>query len=121
MSKHPTQIIASDFVRSSLEAYAKEVIEDRSLPDFRDGLKISQRRILYYMWSEGLNSSGNYKATANVVGGVMGKLHPHGDSSLHSTLVNLNSNVISPVDGDGAWGDIHTEAAAMHHRHQQVK
>lgn len=114
MVKKLLEITASDLVRSSMEAYAKEVIEDRSLPDFRDGLKISQRRILYYMWSEGLLATGNFKASANVVGGVLGKLHPHSDTSAYFTLVNLNLNTISPVWGDGAgWGDIHTEASAM--------
>lgn len=111
--KRVLEITASELVRSSMEAYAKEVIEDRSLPDFRDGLKISQRRILYYMWSEGLVANGNYKASANVVGGVLGKLHAHGDISIFDTLVRLNANTISPVNGDGSWGDIHTEAAAM--------
>ena len=97
-----------------MEAYAKEVIEDRSLPDFRDGLKISQRRILYYMWSEGLTAGGNFKASANVVGGVLGRLHPHGDTSIYDTLVRLNANTVSPVHGDGdGWGSIHTEASAM--------
>jgi len=97
-----------------MEAYAKEVIEDRSLPDFRDGLKISQRRILYYMWSEGLVATGNFKASANVVGGVLGKLHAHGDTSAYDTLVRLNDNIVSPVFGDGdGWGSPFTEAAAM--------
>lgn len=114
MDKKILDITASELVRSSMEAYAKEVIEDRSLPDFRDGLKISQRRILYYMWSEGILPSGNFKASANVVGGVLGRLHPHGDSSCYDTLVKLNSNIISPVHGDGdGWGSIHTEASAM--------
>lgn len=114
------EVIASDLVRASMEAYAKEVIEDRSLPDFRDGLKISQRRILYYMWSEGLASNGNFKASANVVGGVLGRLHPHSDMSTYQTLVNLNSNIVSPVWGDGAgWGDVHTEASAM--RYTKIK
>lgn len=114
------EINASDLVRSSMEAYAKEVIEDRSLPDFRDGLKISQRRILYYMWSEGLAANGNFKSSANVVGGVLGKLHPHADSANYDTLVKLNSNIISPVHGDGdGWGSIHTEASAM--RYTKVK
>jgi DNA gyrase/topoisomerase IV subunit A len=114
MAKKVLEVTASSLVRSSMEAYAKEVIEDRSLPDFRDGLKISQRRILYYMWSEGLVANGNFKASANIVGGVLGKLHAHGDMSCYTTLVNLNSNTVSPVDGDGAgWGDIHTEASAM--------
>ena len=117
--KKPIEINASELVRSSMEAYAKEVIEDRSLPDFRDGLKISQRRILYYMWSEGLVATGNYKASANVVGGVLGKLHPHGDTSIFDTLVRINANIVSPVDGDGSWGDIHTDAAAM--RYTKVK
>jgi len=87
MAKKVLEVAASELVRSSMEAYAKEVIEDRSLPDFRDGLKISQRRILYYMWSEGLTSTGNFKASANVVGGVLGKLHPHGDCLKGDTLV----------------------------------
>ena len=87
MVKKILEINASELVRASMEAYAKEVIEDRSLPDFRDGLKISQRRILYYMWSEGLTASGNFKASANVVGGVMGKLHPHGDCLHGDTLI----------------------------------
>ena len=113
MGKKLLEVTASEIVRSSMEIYAKEVIEDRSLPDFRDGLKISQRRILYYMWSEGLVATGNFKASANVVGGVLGKLHAHGDISIFETLVRLNSNIISPVNGDGSWGDIHTEAAAM--------
>ena len=112
-------ITASDLVRTSMEAYAKEVIEDRSLPDYRDGLKLSQRRILYYMSSEGLSSEGNYKASANVVGGVLGRLHPHSDVGIFDTLVRLNSNTVSPVDGDGSWGDLHSEAAAM--RYTKVK
>ena len=120
MAKKVLEVAASELVRSSMEAYAKEVIEDRSLPDFRDGLKISQRRILYYMWSEGLNANGNFKASANVVGGVLGKLHPHGDMSTYETLVNLNANVVSPVNGDGSgWGSIHTEASAM--RYTKIK
>lgn len=112
--KKVLEVTASELVRSSMEAYAKEVIEDRSLPDFRDGLKLSQRRILYYMWSEGLVAGGNFKASANVVGGVLGKLHPHGDVSCYDTLVNLNANILAPVHGDGdGWGDLHTEASAM--------
>lgn len=108
------EITASDLVRSSMESYAKEVIEDRALPDLRDGLKPSQRRILYYMWSENLTSNGHFKTSAAVVGGVLGKLHPHGDSSIYGTLVALNNNTISPVHGDGdGWGSIHTEASAM--------
>ena len=87
MVKKILEINASELVRTSMEAYAKEVIEDRSLPDFRDGLKISQRRILYYMWSEGLSSNGHFKSSAAVVGGVLGKLHPHGDCLKGDTLV----------------------------------
>ena len=114
MAKKLLEIAASELVRSSMETYAKEVIEDRSLPDFRDGLKISQRRILYYMWSEGLSPDGNFKASANVIGGVLGRLHPHSDQAAYGTLVNLNVNIVSPVWGDGdGWGDIHTEASAM--------
>ena len=109
-----TEIKASDLVRTSMEAYAKEVIEDRALPDLRDGLKPSQRRILYYMSSEGLNSNSHFKTSAAVVGGVLGKFHPHGDISNYSTLVNLNNQTISPVHGDGdGWGSLFTEASAM--------
>jgi len=114
------EITASDMVRSSMEAYAKEVIEDRSLPDYRDGLKLSQRRILYHMWSEGLSADGNFKSSANVVGGVIGKLHPHGDIAVYDTMVRLNDNIVSPCHGDGdGWKNIHTEAAAM--RYTKIK
>lgn len=109
-----TEIKASDLVRTSMEAYAKEVIEDRALPDLRDGLKPSQRRILYYMASENLMSNSHFKTSAAIVGGVLGKFHPHGDISIYGTLVGLNNHTISPVNGDGdGWGSAFTEASAM--------
>ncbi len=69
--------------------YSMSVIVSRALPDVRDGLKPVHRRILYSMNSEGLRSSARHRKSANVVGSVMGKYHPHGDSSIYDAMVRL--------------------------------
>ena len=66
--------------------YSMSVIISRALPDVRDGLKPVHRRILYSMSSEGLRSSARHRKSANVVGSVMGKYHPHGDSAMVNAL-----------------------------------
>ncbi|OWY74277.1 DNA topoisomerase IV, partial [Mesomycoplasma hyopneumoniae] len=78
------KILAEKFIR-----YSKYVIQQRAIPDVRDGLKPVQRRILYSMWQLGLKNSKNYKKSARVVGDVIGKYHPHGDSSIYDALVRL--------------------------------
>ncbi|SYV97909.1 DNA gyrase subunit A, partial [Mycoplasmopsis edwardii] len=72
------------------EKYAKYVIQQRALPDVRDGLKPVQRRIIYSMFLLGLYHDRPYKKSARVVGDVIGKYHPHGDSSVYEAMVNMS-------------------------------
>src|SRR6478609_9471388 len=67
--------------------YSMSVIIDRALPDVRDGLKPVHRRILYTMYDTGLRSTSRHRKSATVVGDVMGKYHPHGDSSIYDSMV----------------------------------
>src|ERR671919_2400964 len=77
----------SDEMRTSFLEYAYSVIYSRALPDARDGLKPVQRRILYTMDDMGLRPDRGHVKSARVVGEVMGKLHPHGDSAIYDALV----------------------------------
>src|SRR5680860_1100512 len=74
-------------MRSSYLDYAMSVIVGRALPDVRDGLKPVHRRVLYSMHESGLQPNRPYRKCANVVGGVMGNFHPHGDSAIYDALV----------------------------------
>lgn len=74
----------------SFAKYAKYIIQDRALPDIRDGLKPVQRRILYGMNRLGLKPDLPYKKSASTVGEVIGKYHPHGDSSIYEALVRMS-------------------------------
>src|SRR6266567_120979 len=69
--------------------YSMSVIIDRALPDVRDGLKPVHRRILYTMYDSGLRSTSRHRKSATVVGDVMGKYHPHGDSSIYDSMVRM--------------------------------
>src|SRR3989344_2488488 len=86
----PRQIV--DEMRESYLDYAMSVIVARALPDVRDGLKPVHRRILYAMHEMGLSSQAKTKKSANVVGEVMGKYHPHGDTAIYDTLVRMAQN-----------------------------
>ncbi|MGB9667623.1 MAG: DNA gyrase subunit A [Thermosulfidibacteraceae bacterium] len=89
--------------------YAMSVIIGRAIPDARDGLKPVQRRILYAMWELGLLSNRPYKKSARVVGEVLGKYHPHGDTSVYEALVRMvqDFNMRYPlVDGQGNFGSM---------------
>ena len=102
--------------------YAKDVIQNRAIPDCRDGLKPVQRRILFGMWMAGNVHSKPTKKCAHIVGDVMGKYHPHGDSSIYEALVRMSQpwNSRYPlvdfqgnngsIDGDGAAAYRYTEA-----------
>ena len=72
--------------------YSKYIIQDRALPDARDGLKPVQRRILYAMYKLGLFANKPYKKSARIVGDVIGKYHPHGDTSVYEALVRLSQD-----------------------------
>jgi DNA gyrase subunit A len=95
--------------------YARETITDRALPDVRDGLKPVQRRILYAMHDLGLTHSRPHKKSARIVGEVLGKYHPHGDSSVYLAMVRLAQDFVMEaplVDGQGNFGSIDGDAPA---------
>lgn len=104
-------------LKSSYIDYAMSVIVGRALPDVRDGLKPVQRRILYAMYEMGLFSNRPYRKSARIVGDVLGKYHPHGDSAVYDALVRMaqDFNMRYPlVDGQGNFGSIDgDEPAAM--------
>ncbi len=95
--------------------YAMSVIISRALPDVRDGLKPVHRRILYAMWSIGLRHTARYRKSANVVGEVMAKYHPHGDSAIYDSLVRMAQDFslrYPLVDGQGNFGSMDGDSAA---------
>lgn len=109
--------IQDEMERSFLD-YAMSVIVSRALPDVRDGLKPVHRRILYGMYDAGLRPDRPYTKCAQVVGAVMGKLHPHGDSAIYDALARMvqDFSLRHPlVDGHGAFGspDPESQPAAM--------
>lgn len=112
----PTIHIEEEMKTSYLD-YAMSVIVGRALPDVRDGLKPVQRRILYAMLREGLTPGKKYSKCAGVVGEVLKKYHPHGDSAVYDALVRLaqDFNMRYPlVDGQGNFGSIDGDPAAAY-------
>ncbi|MBX5468599.1 MAG: DNA gyrase subunit A [Thermoleophilaceae bacterium] len=102
-------------MRSSYLDYAMSVIVGRALPDVRDGLKPVHRRVLYSMYESGLRPDRPYRKCANVVGGVMGNYHPHGDQAIYDTLVRLAQDFAQRyplVDGQGNFGSIDNDPPA---------
>jgi DNA gyrase subunit A len=96
-------------MRESFMAYAMSVIISRALPDVRDGLKPVHRRVLYSMYDVGNTSDKAYKKAARLVGDIMGKYHPHGDTAIYDTIVRMaqDFNLRYPlVDGQGNFGSI---------------
>ena len=102
-------------MRSSYLDYAMSVIVGRALPDVRDGLKPVHRRVLYAMHDLGLQPNRAYRKCAFIVGEVMGKYHPHGDSAIYDTLVRMAQDFslrYPLVDGQGNFGSIDDDPAA---------
>src|SRR6476661_6846976 len=102
-------------MRSSYLDYAMSVIVGRALPDVRDGLKPVHRRVLYAMHDLGLQPNRPYRKSAFIVGEVMGKYHPHGDSAIYDTLVRMAQEFslrYPLVDGQGNFGSIDDDPAA---------
>jgi len=96
-------------MRESFMAYAMSVIISRALPDVRDGLKPVHRRVLYAMYDASNTSDKPYKKSARLVGDIMGKYHPHGDTAIYDTIVRMaqDFNLRYPlVDGQGNFGSI---------------
>jgi DNA gyrase subunit A len=106
-----------DEMRKSYLDYAMSVIIGRALPDVRDGLKPVHRRILYAMYKEGMTSDKRYTKCAGVVGEVIKKYHPHGDSAVYDALVRMaqDFNLRYPlIDGQGNFGSIDGDPAAAY-------
>ncbi len=106
--------ITDEMKRSYLD-YAMSVIVSRALPDVRDGLKPVHRRILYSMHEQGHTPDKKYVKSARVVGDVMGKYHPHGDSAIYDALVRMAQDFsmrLMLIDGQGNFGSVDGDAAA---------
>jgi DNA gyrase subunit A len=102
-------------VKKSYMDYAMSVIIGRALPDVRDGLKPVQRRILYSMYDTGMTHDKPHKKSAVVVGNVLARYHPHGDSAVYDALVRMAQDFSCRyplVDGHGNFGSIDGDAAA---------
>jgi len=112
-----TQSNLVDEMEKSYIEYAMSVIVGRALPDVRDGLKPVHRRILYTMYESGLTSDKPFKKSATCVGDVLGKYHPHGDSSVYDAMVRLAQNFSMRyilVDGHGNFGSVDGDPAAAY-------
>ena len=119
------KIDIEDEMKSAYIDYSMSVIVSRALPDVRDGLKPVHRRVLFGMDQLGNTSDKPYKKSARIVGEVIGKYHPHGDSSIYGTLVRLAQDWAmryTLVDGQGNFGDIDgSTAAAMRYTEARMR
>jgi DNA gyrase subunit A len=112
---HIKEINISQEMKSSFLDYAMSVIVSRALPDVRDGLKPVHRRILYAMHDLGIHADKPYKKSARIVGDVIGKYHPHGDSAVYETMVRMAQDFnyrYMLVDGHGNFGSVDGDSAA---------
>ena len=126
-AKQILPINIEDELKTSYLSYAMSVIHGRALPDVRDGLKPVHRRILYGMHELGIRSNTAYKKSARIVGEVLGKFHPHGDTAVYDAMVRMAqewSLRYMMVDGQGNFGSIdgdnpaamrYTEALSLIH------
>ncbi len=116
-SRNTIPVSIEDEMRNSYMAYAMSVIVGRALPDVRDGLKPVHRRILYAMLREGLTTDHKHSKCAGVVGEVLKKYHPHGDSAVYDALVRMAQtwNLRYPlIDGQGNFGSVDGDSAAAY-------
>ncbi|WP_394954943.1 DNA topoisomerase (ATP-hydrolyzing) subunit A [uncultured Helicobacter sp.] len=110
-----TDIRIDDSIKESYLDYSMSVIVGRALPDAKDGLKPVHRRILYAMHELGVTSRKPYKKSARIVGDVIGKYHPHGDSAVYDALVRMAQDFsmrLELIDGQGNFGSIDGDSAA---------
>jgi DNA gyrase subunit A len=108
-------VILEDEMKKSFLDYAMSVIVDRALPDVRDGLKPVHRRIIYGMYESGATPDKPYRKSARIVGDVMGRYHPHGDSAIYETMVRMAQDFSTRmllVDGHGNFGSVDGDSAA---------
>ncbi|HHX04389.1 MAG TPA: DNA gyrase subunit A, partial [Tissierellia bacterium] len=105
----------TDKMEQSYIDYSMSVIVSRALPDVRDGLKPVHRRILYSMWEQRFTHDRPHRKSARIVGDVIGKYHPHGDSAIYTSMVRLAQDFSTRyllVDGQGNFGSIDGDGAA---------
>jgi DNA gyrase subunit A len=115
--------LIEDEMRDSFIDYSMSVIVQRALPDVRDGLKPVHRRILYSMHETGLSPNRPFKKSATVVGDVLGKYHPHGDSAVYDAMVRMvqSFSLRYPlVSGQGNFGSVDGDSAAAY-RYTEAK
>ena len=115
MSDMAERLALHEFTENAYLNYSMYVIMDRALPFIGDGLKPVQRRIVYAMSELGLNASAKFKKSARTVGDVLGKYHPHGDSSVYEAMVRMAqpfSMRVPLVDGQGNFGSMDGDSAA---------
>ena len=114
-----------DEMKTAYIDYSMSVIVSRALPDVRDGLKPVHRRVLYGMQELGVRSNSSYRKSARIVGDVLGKYHPHGDSSVYDTMVRMAQDwsLRYPlVDGQGNFGSVDGDSpAAMRYTESRLK
>lgn len=106
-----------DEMKTAYIDYAMSVIVQRALPDVRDGLKPVHRRILYTMYEDGLTTDKPYRKSATTVGDVLGRYHPHGDSSVYDAMVRLAQDFSMRyplIDGHGNFGSVDGDSAAAY-------
>ena len=104
-------------VKKSFIEYSMSVIVSRALPDARDGMKPGQRRVLYSMWEDNLTYDRAYRKSATTVGNVLGRYHPHGDSSVYGTMVRMAQDFsyrYPLVDGQGNFGNVDGDGPAAY-------
>src|SRR3970040_2037247 len=109
------QVDIDSQMREAYLDYAMSVIVARALPDARDGLKPVHRRILYAMQELGIRSNSSYKKSARIVGEVLGKFHPHGDSAVYEAMARMAQDFSMRyllVDGQGNFGSVDGDAPA---------
>lgn len=112
---HLSQVSIEDQMKDAYLEYAMSVIVGRALPDVRDGLKPVHRRILYAMYDMGNTYEKAYKKSARIVGDVIGKYHPHGDTAVYETMVRMAQDFsmrYTLIDGQGNFGSVDGDAAA---------
>ena len=115
-TRYDDREISAEMQDSFLD-YAMSVIVSRALPDVRDGLKPVHRRILYTMYERGLDSTHEYKKSADTVGAVLGSYHPHGDSSVYGAMVRLAQDFslrYPLIDGQGNFGSVDGDPPAAY-------
>ncbi|MEA3430958.1 MAG: DNA gyrase subunit A, partial [Nanoarchaeota archaeon] len=115
MSENVVSTVIVDEMKASFLDYAMSVIVSRALPDVRDGLKPVHRRILFAMSEMGMFHDKPFKKSARIVGEVLGKYHPHGDTAVYDSMVRMAQNFslrYMLVDGQGNFGSIDGDSPA---------